>query len=872
MQDRWPLVARRAELAQLVGRARHAGQGTLVRGPAGVGKSRLVAEAASALAADGRRVVSTVATAAAARIPFAALLDLRPPDVDASGDWLSLHRAVADSLRPTSPTIVVDDGHLLDPASAALVLHLVRAGVAGVLTTVRDGEPVSPAVLATAADGSDAEVRLAPLDAAATAELVTAVLDGAVENQTLQTLWRLPGGNPLLLREILMAALDSGALEAVDGLWRLRGPLPVSPRLAELVHGRLTQADPSAEAALVHLAVGAPLRRDVLVEAVGPSSVAAAEATGLTAVDVTATGAGWIRFSHPLYGEVLARETPDADRRAIRRHLADVHLTLPGTMDDRLRAAVWLLDSGSSPPPALLAEAAARAHALADNDAAVRLSQAAIRTGAGPEAVLTAGSAHYQAGRYEEAAALLAAHEDSISGSDPELGRRWLALHFRALSWGLWQPDAARRLLERAADVTDQRGGQLVTALRAHLAAMEGDIGTAHRLAVPLAADEDADPWARLHAVFPAGHSLGVMGRTTSATALLGQLSAVAADHASDLPPALNWVTTSLFYNATIAGDLPFLEGAAGMLHAQGVATADPVVTGLGALLLGRVAMDRAHLVTAVPWLRESAAALDEHDPDSTRPLALAFLATALALHGDVDGASDARARAGEAVRGGPILILPFLLPADVWLAAATGRRAAAVDVALAGADQLRGQPVFELYMLYFALRLGAPPGDVVPRLIELADGMESPRALLAVEEGAASLAGDGPALVSVAQRWADFGMDDGTAHAAARAARLFRDAGRHGSAGRATAVARAALDRCVGLGADARPDLDSSELARLTRREREVVELAARGRTNRAIAAELGITVRTAEWHLAHAFTKLGVHTRGALADQLGR
>jgi non-specific serine/threonine protein kinase len=52
-----------------------------------------------------------------------------------------------------------------------------------------------------------------------------------------------------------------------------------------------------------------------------------------------------------------------------------------------------------------------------------------------------------------------------------------------------------------------------------------------------------------------------------------------------------------------------------------------------------------------------------------------------------------------------------------------------------------------------------------------------------------------------------------------------------------------------------------------LTRREREVAVLAARGLTNRDIAAQLFLSVRTVEVHVDHILTKLGFHTRTQLA-----
>ncbi|HEY2636011.1 MAG TPA: response regulator transcription factor, partial [Solirubrobacteraceae bacterium] len=48
-----------------------------------------------------------------------------------------------------------------------------------------------------------------------------------------------------------------------------------------------------------------------------------------------------------------------------------------------------------------------------------------------------------------------------------------------------------------------------------------------------------------------------------------------------------------------------------------------------------------------------------------------------------------------------------------------------------------------------------------------------------------------------------------------------------------------------------------------LTEREREVMELIARGRSNRAIAAELVISEKTVKNHIGHIYEKLGAGSR---------
>jgi DNA-binding NarL/FixJ family response regulator len=55
-----------------------------------------------------------------------------------------------------------------------------------------------------------------------------------------------------------------------------------------------------------------------------------------------------------------------------------------------------------------------------------------------------------------------------------------------------------------------------------------------------------------------------------------------------------------------------------------------------------------------------------------------------------------------------------------------------------------------------------------------------------------------------------------------------------------------------------------------LTPRQRQICELAAAGKSNRAIAAELFLSLKTVETHLAAAYDKLRVSARAQLAVAL--
>ena len=63
-----------------------------------------------------------------------------------------------------------------------------------------------------------------------------------------------------------------------------------------------------------------------------------------------------------------------------------------------------------------------------------------------------------------------------------------------------------------------------------------------------------------------------------------------------------------------------------------------------------------------------------------------------------------------------------------------------------------------------------------------------------------------------------------------------------------------------------------ASRIEGLTRREREVAELIVQGLTNPQIAERLVVSRKTVEIHASNIFRKLGVSSRGEVAEALGR
>ena len=55
-----------------------------------------------------------------------------------------------------------------------------------------------------------------------------------------------------------------------------------------------------------------------------------------------------------------------------------------------------------------------------------------------------------------------------------------------------------------------------------------------------------------------------------------------------------------------------------------------------------------------------------------------------------------------------------------------------------------------------------------------------------------------------------------------------------------------------------------------LTDQERQIGRLAREGLSNQEIGARLFLSARTVEWHLRKVYMKLGIHSRGELANAL--
>ena len=883
----WPLVGRDGELGVLRRSLDEGAAGVVISGELGVGKSRLAAAFRDALVAEGWASSLHVASEARQAIPFSAFTAL----LDDTGDVRnSLQRLLDGAARLDSgsaPVLLhVEDGQWLDDESLAFVQQVAESTSATVLLTVRSGHHDAGRVLTLARALGLARLEVQPLSRREVADLLAALVPG-LSRAEAHRLWELTGGNPLYLHELVTRSLELGGTVQTDEGLVLAAVDHTG--LADVVGGRLDELEAGQLEVLELLAVapGAPL--DLLYRCAGTEGVVDLQRRKL--VEVTESGHRLIAtLGHPIYAEVVTARMGVATQRLRRRQVlaeVDGHGSRRGS--DLVQSALWATEQGDSVDPQLLLavarrlsgfgsdlEEGAQAAALSMRGlqasslrlgSAARLAKAAMGAGGGFEAAETwfKSEAHIDPVSRATAEALAAMHE--TAETEEEHTRAALTTTGLEMLLGRTAPgeslgdlDALRRSMTSAAAV------RAVDARRVMFIMMQGD----DQAVVDLGREVLADPaTTRPDRLFLGASLVGCLlkvGSTEEAVATSGQLidELEVDDDQSDLGTLL--VSRILALICIGRGDEA--EALAGQLIAVSEATGNDAGVALFGLTnaqraihegLPEDALAMASMAIHALVQKEQSTKLDLYGP------AHAAAAWGHALLGHRDEAAASLARMVQVPQEN-IIFPAFSVQATAWVAELEGRRRSAVAALRAGVEQSIGGLPAQMMYLRDLLRLG-----------ERGCGAEMRAFLDAGADGAlweafaahaeAFDADDGAGLDAASVELERLGHVLAAAEAAAQAATW------HGTAGdRAAAVAsrersRALAERCQGAQTPALA-VKASALRDLAPRELEVARLAGRGASNKEIADELGISVRTVETYLYRIFFKLGVESRAELTS----
>jgi DNA-binding CsgD family transcriptional regulator len=156
----------------------------------------------------------------------------------------------------------------------------------------------------------------------------------------------------------------------------------------------------------------------------------------------------------------------------------------------------------------------------------------------------------------------------------------------------------------------------------------------------------------------------------------------------------------------------------------------------------------------------------------------------------------------------------------------------------------------------------------VAGRLGDLAAQIDGPFAIARAAYANSVAAGDNQALREVSRAFEGLGANLYAAEASVEAAAVLRRRGRPRRAAADQNRAAQLLSRCEGATTPVVKTITAR--ARLTPGELDAALQAAAGRSNKQIATDDHISVRTVESHLERVYEKLGISSRHELADAL--
>ena len=859
--------------------------GCLLVGEEGSGKSALMRHVLQLYGQD-TYTIHVRGSAFAGRTPFGALTFLLSDlDPEASSHPVLILRGLTELVRERAQgrevLLAVDNAEELDEFSAMVLSQLVVNRSARMIAAFRDFSAGPSEFIGLWREGVLSRLDLEPLLPMECAHLLESELRGPVSRAAAEDLAAISGGNPSLLLAAAADYQDSGRLMLVGQVWVLvPGHQPGFTRLHAAMGSRLAGLGPGQRELLEALALAGALPLTQVLEHVDSMDVDTLQEAGLLLL--TQAGVPALSLVEPALGAVL-RAQLDAGRR---QDLLD-RLPPHPAVSPPLRSAEWLLSAGAKVSPEQALAAARAANAEGDAAAAEQFITADPNHLSSPAAVLELARSHLDRRDHRSAAGVVARHRHAggeISVSTDNL--RLLVAESRA---------GCLAASEQSGDRLPPFGGtaagvhvalldeaeQMLAALkragigRAEAAQLEGEL-TLSRARCFFQHGQFRDCASFLSTVYARGNengrgfrvlvgswlcaAWGMTDRQADALELAGTLWHLMAD---GLPPDLDArpaaeakariIHTLLVAGAvaTAAGYLEEANDAAERVAFGG--TEREVSEGMLRAFQGRGPAATAHLL---PALRQ----LEVADPFGLLGVVLSAAAYAAALHGQEDRARE-HLRAAESVTGSPPW--PVQRTAAHFAALAQGMLGSPETrprlEELAAADEEREAGSYALLAALGVVRLGNP--EAAQMLLDTASGLQGNFARLC--EIYAKGAGEFDAQLLLLA--ADAANAEGHELLALETGE------------RALEVASGAGDRATVRFIHRNRRLASAEtehdgevedcLRGLTVRERAIARHAANGTSNKMIAQELSISVRTVEGHLYQIYSKLHVGSRRELA-----
>ncbi|AOT03840.1 helix-turn-helix transcriptional regulator [Arthrobacter sp. U41] len=774
--------------------------------------------------------------------------------------------------------LIVDDAHDLDESTAGILVELAAAGWAKLLVASATRPGLPEPLLQLWFEGIAERLDLRPLTQQQTAEILQHELGPQILPNVAEVLWEASEGNPLLLNGLIEDAKSDGSLLQRNGVWLLGRPLNShGDRLTDVVRRQLLRRSPEERQALNLIALAEPVSRELIESTVGEVPVAALIEHEL--IRVTPSPHPQLRLWHSIYADTLRNLISPARSLQLRQsllRLMDSELT---SAEGLLRQVSWSLECGAEVDDRQLLRAAVLASRLYQDELA-RKAAALVKD---PELQVAARTV--TARTYFNTSDYAAARD--ILEADFAKGHSVAVLLTGTLMWA----SVLAALGHTPTDIMDRAGALLEAGERLArenpddaeeiLAATRERYATMHAMVFALAGEnpDGAGTGTEAEPALPnppanspeaafrlalKSELLLVQGKSEQSFAAVSEALDVAGSGHDDLyflaeflvaraaAPVIHggdWEAAESLLARVAAGPGPNLITFGGGVHAA---------RGIILLYQGKAAQALNTLSAALESLRLA-------DPQQLFALASSMAFAAAAEVGAKDRAAAFLADYEAAPRAVSRYLRLLSQMAVTYGKARLGNYPGAVEELRAlgrpdGDDSTAG---VEFDSLAFCLALG--DRDAALRLLELQPGLEGPRPA-AICRYAAAIRTDLPAdHLDAGKSCEDAELWGFAALAYDAAANGYRAAGDTLRERMAMSQRKRCLDRADSAnGLEQEPETDA--LGLLTRRERDIVALAVRGLSDRQIAAELQVSIRTVEGHLYRSYAKLNVKGRDQL------
>jgi DNA-binding CsgD family transcriptional regulator/type II secretory pathway predicted ATPase ExeA len=791
--------------------------------------------------------------------------------------WSYLEEEKRSTQKPL--LLIVDDAHDLDEATAGILAELAAAGWAKLIVGAAARPGLPEPLLQLWFEGIAERHDLRPLTLVQTTEMLERELGSQVLPNVAEILWEASGGNPLLLSGLLDDARNDGTLLQRNGVWLFtRQPNSHGDRLTDVVRRQLLRRSPEERLALNLVALAEPVSRELVETVVGEEAVEALIEHEL--IRVVASPRPELRLWHAVYGDTLRNLISPARSLQLRHSLLRLMDREPTSAEGLLRQVSWSMECGAEVEDRQLLRAAVLASRLYENE----LARKAASLVKDPELQMAARSVvartYYNSSDYAAAREILEADfGEGNSVASLLAGTLLWAAVLSALGHTpadvMARAQALLRGGERLAQNNPEHAESILAATSERLATMRSMVlalaGEDQEGRAATAAEGQADaprpPANHLEAAFRLSleaERLLLRGKSLSAFAVASEaLDAAGAGHEE-----LYFLTDFLVVRSAAAVIHGGEWQAAETLLARFVAASGPSLISFGGGVHsahGIILLYQGKAAQALDTLSAALEALRLTDPQQLFALTAAMAFAAAAEVGAREKAELFLADYNSAPPAVSRYLRALAEMAVIYGQARLGNYPGAIAElrALARPDPDANTAGLELDALAFCLALG--DRDAASRLLELEPELEGPRAAAicayasAVSTDQAADHMEAAKSCEAAELWGFAALAyDAASHA-------YRSAGDTLRERMANSQRKRCLDR-----ADNAPGQDTvtpdDSLGILTRRERDIVALAVRGLSDRQIAAELQVSVRTVEGHLYRSYAKLNVKGREQL------